>query len=142
VLAISPVADSDDAGNAFGVGLTGLVSAFQPGTSPTVVETWHTASNGTGVTGTLQYKLNADNTVSLRGEIITSANTAANATAFTLPVGYRPTATFAFVTPNNFSGYTAPARTISIATSGVVSIVPSGVSTNFMLLDNIRFPVD
>lgn len=128
--------------NAFAQGFTGNIAAFTPSSSPTTVETWHTASLGTNFSGTIQYKLNADNTVSLRGENVNTGTTSANAALFTLPSGYRPTATFAFLTPNNMSGYTAPARVISIATSGVVTVVPSGANTNFFLCDNIRFPVD
>lgn len=111
---------------------------------PTVVTTdsWNTATLTGSMTGTIQYKLNPDKTVMLRGEVVTSANTVANTTVFTLPSGYRPAATFAFITPNNMSGYTSPARVVSINSSGVVTVIPAGTNGNFFLLDGIRIPVD
>jgi|SRR5882724_6065631 len=107
-------------------------------------ETWTAISPNAGFTAanSLGYKLNADNTVSLRGEVITSANNIANASVFTLPAGRRPSTPVAYLTPNNLSGYTAPARVVSISTAGVISVAAAGTSGNFFLVDDIRFQVD
>ena len=105
-------------------------------------ESWHAASMAANFGAGPEYTKNVDNTVSLTGETITTANTAANATMFTLPAGYRPSANKAFLVPNNFSGYTAPARVITISTAGVVAVAPTGTLGNFVLLDGIRFPID
>src|SRR6201999_4434337 len=58
--AISPVAGTDSLTNAFGAGFTGNITAIQPGSSPTAVETWHnfpTISGAGTFTGTARYKL-------------------------------------------------------------------------------------
>lgn len=49
------------------------VSAWQPGSSQTIPEAWHSYALINSFTGTLQYKLNNDNTVSVYGEVTTPA---------------------------------------------------------------------
>lgn len=128
------------------LGVTGIVTATG-GTpaSPTVVTTdsWTTPTLGAAFNAGPKFKMNADKTVSLTGETVTNANTAANTAMFTLPATHRPLTDKAFLAPNNFSGYTAPARLITvIAATGVVQVDPAGTSGNFLLLDGIRFPID
>jgi hypothetical protein len=97
--ALSPQAGSDAGGNAFALGYTGPVSAFQPSSSPAVVETWHKLSLS-GLTGwtnqsggvNLQYKLTSDNKVHIEGELAAASGAVAGVIG-TLPVGYRPPTT-------------------------------------------------
>lgn len=113
--------------------------------TPTVVTTdsWTTPTLGAAFNAGPKFKMNADKTVSLTGETVTNANTAANTAMFTLPATHRPLTDKAFLAPNNFSGYTAPARLITVvAATGVVQVDPAGTSGNFLLLDGIRFPID
>lgn len=128
------------------LGVTGTVTATG-GTpaSPSVVTTdsWTTPTLGAAFNAGPKFKMNADRTVSLTGETVTNANTAANTAMFTLPATHRPLTDKAFLAPNNFSGYTAPARLITVvAATGVVQVDPAGTSGNFLLLDGIRFPID
>jgi len=64
-LALSPVAGTDSFGNAYAAGYTGQVNAFQPGSSPALVETWHDLGNfqngwTAGVGNAVRYKLMAE----------------------------------------------------------------------------------
>jgi hypothetical protein len=73
--ALQPVAGGDDPslGNTFAQGYTGPVQAFQPGTSPAVVETWHTITLDAGWTaapgnlGTPRYRLLPDGNLQIAG---------------------------------------------------------------------------
>lgn len=94
VAAISPVSGTDASSNAFGAEFSGQIQAFQPGVSPTAVETWHTMTllNGWTVAsgGIARYKLNPDNTVTVQCTNI-SPGTLTNATSlWTSPTGYVP----------------------------------------------------
>ena len=81
--------------------------------------------------------------VRLDGAVYTSAATAAGATAFTLPVGYRPTQRKRFIGISNFSGYTAGMTLFTVNTTGTVVVAPlSNAAGQQAVLDGIVFPVD
>lgn len=144
---LAPVAGSDGSGNAYGVGYTGQVQAFQPSSSPTVVETWHTMgafnanfSHGSPVPA---YKLNADNTVSLAG-LVTVASGTTSGTVITLPSGYIPISTKKWAVPINAGTPAGTANVqVTINTSGnlILSAGPTGAGYSFAL-DTIRYPLD
>ena len=54
--ALSPVTGTDASGNAFAIGYTGPVQAFNSTSSPKTVEVWHAISLATGVTGSIRCK--------------------------------------------------------------------------------------
>lgn len=70
IFALSAAAGTDTAGNSYAAGYTGPVTAFEPGVSPAVPETWHdmALSNGwhVGSGGFAQYKMLPDNQVAVR----------------------------------------------------------------------------
>jgi hypothetical protein len=95
VFALSPQSGTDASGNAYAMGYTGPVSAFQPGVSPAVVEVPHLASLGAAYSNQsgairCQYWLDSENNVHIIGVIQTTG--AWTTTLFTLPTGYRPSA--------------------------------------------------
>lgn len=98
IAAISPAAGSDTNGNAFASGFTGQVTAFQPGSSPTVAETWHdfpagVNSWGLGTGGWKKYRMTSTGSVevsiSLR-QIGTKTDGTVVFAAGALPTGYQP----------------------------------------------------
>lgn len=114
-------------------------------------ETWHNASlvgNFTAGTGTPRYRLepNGAGLVRLDGTVNTTAATLANATMFTLPVGYRPSVSKRFEGVSSSSGYNAanPGTTlVQVLTTGVVQCVPvCNAGSQQIVLDGITFPVD
>lgn len=93
--AISPAAGTDGGSNAYGPGYTGRVTAFQPGTTPAVPETWHPVtvlSNGwtVGSGGFFRYRLKSENTVEVDFAGLVPGTTANNTTIWTAPAGYVP----------------------------------------------------
>jgi len=95
VAAVQPVAVTDDAGNDIAAGLTGTVTAIQPGSSPASLETWHTMSLSNSWTvgsgGFAQYKLLADsNMVLIRLSNITPGTIADGTVLWVFPTGYVP----------------------------------------------------
>jgi hypothetical protein len=129
VFALSPFASSDASGNAYAAGYTGPVNVFQPGVSPSVVETWHDLGTPTGAgtfTKTLaRYKLMPGNAV--RVEVIGSFSTSGTASFPAIPSAYWPGATL------NFPIIAANvANRAQLSSAGVVAIVvPSATSINF-----------
>ena len=90
VAAIAPVAGTDASGNAFAAGYTGPTQAFQPSSSPAVVETWHNVTPPSGWTGTLRYKAIAEhNLVYVDWELYDSSGGSGNVVIMTLPTQYR-----------------------------------------------------
>jgi hypothetical protein len=143
--AISPASGSDAAGNAYAGGYTGPVTAFQPGSSPTALETWHNlslASNWAGFSGahTPRYQFEAVNggRVRLSGIVQATANQGAGATITTLPAGYRPTALLSFATV----GPAAAFGGISISSAGVITTNVAIGNGNNTGLDGITFELD
>lgn len=147
IAAVSPVAGSDGSGNAFAAGFTGQIQAIQPGSSPTVVETWHAMAafnlNFSHGTPAPFYKLNADNTVSFTGAVnVTSGTT--SGTFWTLPSSaYFPTTVKKF--PLSISAGTPATGAnvqITIDTSGnlILSAGPTGAAYSFEL-DVVRYPL-
>lgn len=75
-------------------------------------------------------------TVRLGGQVLTTAATAANATMVSLLAN--PARQQDFITPNNISGYVAPARVVRVDTSGNVRLLPAaGAAGQFVMLDGI-----
>lgn len=147
IAAFAGAAGTDASSNAFAAGFTGQIQAFQPSSSPTVVETWHTMgafnanfSHGSPVPA---YKLNADDTVSLAG-LVTVASGTTSGTVVTLPSGYIPISTKKWPVPISAGTPAATANVqITINTSGniILSAGPTGAGYSFAL-DTIRFPLD
>jgi hypothetical protein len=92
--AIQPSVTTDAAGNALAAGFTGQASAIQPGSSPAVVETWHTASLANSWTGTLSYKLLPHDSVMISG-LVTAPGGVANPSLVNtaLASAYQPNST-------------------------------------------------
>jgi hypothetical protein len=100
VFALSPQAGTDSNGNAFAQGFTGMTTAIQPGTSPTVVETWHNMVliNGWAAQGSAsscRYKLMPNNTVMVCFQGNDSAATAGG--FWNPPSGYIPASSSLFI---------------------------------------------
>jgi hypothetical protein len=136
--ALSPAAGTDQFGNAFGAGFTGQAQAFQPGVSPTVVETWHSLSAGNSWTGTFWYKLFPDNTVGIIASGVTTAAAAVNGTIITLPSGYRP------ANGTSFDGNHGVAASFNehwtLNTSG--TLVSAGFGASQPVWLDVRIPLD
>lgn len=140
---------------------TGSVTAVEPGTGTSranaaVPEVWHvvgTAGNpafGTGFTsgGTDQiprFRMEgtAGGVCRLDGVLYSSAATAAGATGFTLPVGYRPTTRKRYVCSTNASGNALGGADIDVLPTGAVTVGPAmNAAGQQVVLDGITFPVD
>lgn len=94
--AVQPSSGSDDSGNAFAAGYTGPVTAIQPASNPTVVESWHSISltgAPTGTSGYARVKLLAESNFVMVDIDISFTVLSANGTFTigTLPSGYYPT---------------------------------------------------
>ena len=137
--AVQPASGTDDAGNAFAAGYTGIVTAIQPSSSPAIVEGWHSfAPLGTGfnISGAswngdspyADYKLLADGSVKIRALINVTAGPGGIAwkalTSGALPAGYRPSqARYFCVAWSQQSIYTG---TTANASGGAGVLEPSG----------------
>ena len=90
--AVAAAAGTDSAGNAFGTDFTGQIQAFQYGSSPAAVESWHSLTPlPSGLTGSARYKLVAEASMIILDVNVQWTTTAA--TTFTLPsipTGYVP----------------------------------------------------
>jgi uncharacterized protein YjbI with pentapeptide repeats len=133
--AVAPVSGTDSSSNAYAAGFTGHVAAFQPGSSPTAVETWHTLSisltgwaTTTGGQIPLQYcyvPIGPNGSIWIVGDITGTAISASTAIA-TLPTGYRPTGGNPLSLPVcRFGG------TLSSADDGICQISTSGALQPF-----------
>jgi hypothetical protein len=146
--ALQPSAGADAGGNAFAAGYTGPVTAIQPASSPSAVETWHAfpafATNYSHGSPNPSYKLNADNTVSFTGQVNVTSG-AAGATFVTLPASaYWPVSTKKFAVAISAGTPSATANvqvTINTAGAVILSAPPTGAGYTFSL-DGIRYPLD
>lgn len=141
----------------------GSITGVQPATgssraNPAIAEVWHqvgTTGNpayGTGfgsnaaVDQIPRFRLDglAGGICRLDGVLYTNAATAANAVAFILPAGYRPTIRKRFGgLSTNFSGNTLGAADVVVLPTGAVEMGPAAsASGQQMVLDGIVFPVD
>ena len=110
--------------------------------NPSIIttDTWHAISLATGFSSTdAEYKLNADNTVSLRGIVNLTANEPAFTAWGTLPA---PTANLFISTPNNLSGYALGGVSIVINADGFPQIGVAATNGNFFYLDGVRYHLD
>lgn len=151
VFALSPVAGTDASGNAFAVGYTGPVNAIQPGSNPAVVETWHnmTLQNGwtVGGGGIAQYKLNPDNTVSIRLANVVPGTVTSGTVLWNIPTGYfNPSwaGTQNFVVGTTVSSSVANNNTPFLAARAggtlTVQSLPANLSNIFV--NAVRYPLD
>ena len=125
----SGTAGTDTFGNAFNANLNFLdVTAFQPGSNPTAVETWHTlGSFGNGWTSNHgRYRRTAENELQLDISLTSSGTAGTFTWPNTMPAAYRP----AFV--RRLAGVPSGSAAChsTIGTSGTVSsTIPSGAAT-------------
>lgn len=151
VAAMQAVPVTDDAGNAMAAGFTGQVTAVQPGSSPSVLETWHTATlqnSWTASGGTpLLYRLGSNNRVYFLGRLIAGASVTATGAATvlaTLPLGYRPGRTEAVtgtVGHNSSSPFATFLPVMTLDTSGNINIY-SSYNSGQTLEINTSVPTD
>jgi hypothetical protein len=138
---MSAVSGSDGASNAYAAGYTGTVTAFQPGSSPTAVETWHNVTPPSGWSGVNRYKKLAESTLVCIDFELSATAGSGNVTIMTLPTGYVPATTHN--EPMIFTASTGADTTtrIVVNTSGVVQTfsLPTG-TTN--IGGTIIFPTD
>jgi hypothetical protein len=126
--AASPVAGTDSAGNAYAAGFTGQITAFQPGSAPSVVESWHPVFLDGGWTNvrTIVFRLTAEGTVKVFGSVTHgTAFTAATNINATHPIDshYWPTNAWNVGAPG------IPGRAgVEITTAGVFVAEPNGTS--------------
>jgi hypothetical protein len=130
--ALSPIAGTDAAGNAFAIGYTGPAQAIHPGSSPATVETWQVVTNPSGWSGILRYKLLSEvNRVALDMALTHTALTSKQTvTLFTIPAIYRPNRaqTLECVETNN-TAVAAPMPSTFVGTGGSVSAFNVDVGT-------------
>lgn len=92
--AIAPAAGTDSLSNAYGQGFTGQITAIQPASSPTVVETWHSLGAYTsGTTTRAQYRLTAEGELEIDINLTGTPAVGAGSFANTMPAAYRPAVT-------------------------------------------------
>lgn len=138
--AASPIAGADTAGNAFAAGFSGQITAFQPGSAPTAVETWHNFTMPSGFSGTFRYKYTGLNAVLIDCDI--SGSTAATSISVTLPVGYVPSIEHRFAVGNSDPGGFTASYAIANAGTGVVQIVGMPASTSVRICFAQLIPLD
>lgn len=151
VAAMQPVATTDGSGNQVAAGFTGPTTAVQPGSSPSLPETWHSVGaggqpafqNGWANLGggqvTLQFRMTSLNCVHILGVVSAAAMTAV--TIFTLPAGYVPTSQVeAPVGPHAATG-AGQGLFLSVATSGNVSI-SNATTASANITINALIPID
>ena len=159
--ALQPAAGADASGNAFAAGYTGPVSAVQPGSNPSVVETWHDMRPlGSSFVGTIsgqyppQYRLAPDGFVEVAGYVQTPAGTTSNynsLTIFTMPAAYRPAADAGHKWPvtlsTNPTGQTSGTvftPVLQVDTAGNLqfhNLPPTGMGSNVIGIYG-RYPLD
>lgn len=83
----------------------------------------------------MPFGVNAKPSVALRGQVLLTGATLADAVMFTVP--YTFTRTQDYITPNNLGGAVLGQRIVRVAASGAIETVPTGVNTNFVILDGI-----
>ena len=131
--AVSPVAGTDTAGNAYAAGFNGASQAFTPGSSPATPEVWHSLplTNSWSVrTGGYyaQYRMSADNMIEIVGEVSHAAVAGTSQLATALPTAYFPASNqditaYATATANG-------AATLFLNKSGVLTFfnLPAGTT--------------
>lgn len=133
----------------------GSIAAVHPGsgTSPAnvaVAETWQTPTLNAGwtVTGAntpVRYKLYADNTVAIAGEVLTSGAGPwpAGGNIFALPTGYVPTVMSAFITESAIAAAAGTPTVSVLNSSGNVKNGQAFTAAGQLLrFDGVRFPLD
>lgn len=132
----------------------GAITAVDPttGTSranPAAAETWHTPTGlsplwtTTGTSQPVRYRLMPDGTGLLDGELITTGAGPwpANATMFSVPVGYRPTQSEPFITRSDIA-VAAGQCTVNVLSSGGVQNGQAFTAAGQRLwFTNVRYPV-
>ena len=138
VAGIMPAAATDDAGHDFAAGYTGQTTAFQPGSSPANVETWHTVSSfsnnwaGTNV----EYRLMPFNAVWVIGILDPSGVTGVfPSTVFTLPAGYRPASTQDHTPGFHASAGASAGIFYRAQTSGAIQVFNAATTSGALIAD-------
>jgi hypothetical protein len=112
--------------------------AYLPGTgtsatNPAQSETWHTASNPSGWSGTARYKLLAETNLVLIDFQLTHAGASGNVSVLTLPVAYRPAFNHAepFIMTTTAGTAWPVTMRVTVQTDGqvVTSALPAGTTT-------------
>jgi hypothetical protein len=140
VCAVTPVSGTDAEGNAYAGGLTGQITALQPGSSPAALETWHAiplAAGWTAVAGQAvpSYQLLPDGNVQITGSATHASFAGATAlSSSALPAAYRP-ATEQFV-----PGCLGADAAIEITTAGAINAEPPAATTSCRF--NGTYPVN
>jgi hypothetical protein len=143
--------EEDSYNNQYAAGYTGPVTAFQPGSSPLMPETWHSLSLvagwAVGSNGWAKYKLTAQNTVRISLALFTIGTKTDGTTIATLPTGYIPvTAGHSAPLVLSGSGLSASANRygpqIDIGTSGVLQVWGINVGTVTFVGGEIEIPLD
>lgn len=151
ICSILDAATTDSGGNQFAAGYTGLATAFQPGTTPLVPETWHQLSlsnssgSGNGVNGFF-YRLTVEGELEMIWDI--NYTTSAGQTIGTLPAGYRPATqvhvSTGWYNQSNASTYqsaTAFNPLVTVNSSGTVVIAGASSIANLVLAGSARIPL-
>lgn len=132
--ALSPVAGTDANGNTYGIGYTGTVQAFTPGSSPETREVWHSIPlAGTWAVRTggyvAMYRLSADNCIEVQGEVTHASTSGTVALSTALPAAYFPAQNqdiMAYATAT-----ASGACTLFLSTTGILTFfgLPAGTVT-------------
>ena len=113
---------------------------FLTGENPSAAadETWHTAAAGSSWTGTIGYKITAENEVFLWSNTLTSPAASVNGvTIITLPSGYRPAHNMTFEVGQNVSGF---GMRMTLATDG--TLTSTGITASSGVQLGNRVPLD
>lgn len=135
--------------------LAGSVTGVTPGTgtgraTPATPESWHTLglsagfSGGVAGTATPRYQLEGigGGRTRLSGGVSLTAGQAQGTIIGTLPAGYRPLNDLYINTANNLSGGATNVESLHIDTGGNIRLGVAGSNGNYVMLDNITFPLD
>lgn len=140
--AISPVAGTDAASNAYAIGFNGVSQAFTPGSSPVTPEVWHSlplTNSWTVRTGgySAQYRMSADNMIEVVGEVSHASTSGTSQLATALPNAYFPANNQDIICFANASG--GFVGTLALSTAGILSFFNLPTGTTIMAFSG-RFP--
>jgi hypothetical protein len=126
--ALSPVAGTDGAGDAYAAGYTGDVSVFQPGSSPLVVEGWHNLSmaNGWALQGFARYKQVGYKLMLV--EVQMNDNSATSGTFAVMPSGYA-------ASQSQFPALTEFANSAGVSGSAWIVQIGTGAGASLTILN-------
>lgn len=142
IAAMAPVAGADLVGNAYASGFTGQITAFVPGTNPTVVETWHNLTPPAGWTGTLRYKILAETNFGIVDINLTGTTATGTVALGVLPAAYSPLANLFRPLVVGTAGTNAAAD-LQVASSGsLIAENFTTTSTIATIASTVMYPLD